>query len=371
MTSALFDPNLIMSRMTRFVSVIHIWIFIFCTSRDDRHTSPMSFAKECLNVFDSILCIWFGSISCQTFGSFAPTLYDRQRDRERERNMGGELIHLHVFHCPRQDFWDTQYTPCNKMPAYSRFLITGDLRRCPRVAFRPRQSIAHRAFWAARSRPYTVIVRHPLHVHMYEIQISTDQKYEFKFTACPKNTRLFLPGATKSPPGLGATNLLLLLFLLLLLLRTIWAKGQIIDKFSRNIIDNLLTTFWQLFDNIIFPFFMVLASCGNKYYGTNFIYAVPSSLLIAPGLWTIQFLFLQNRQNCFVRQWLWNTIDMIFNEFSNKVYAWQRWVLWMSRKIDHDRLAYIIWAYCHQTRLLLLYIQRPWKTQLYWLVSHD
>jgi hypothetical protein len=36
---------------------------------------------------------------------------------------------------------------------------------------------------------------------------------------------------------------------------------------------------------------MVLASCGNKYYRTNFIYAVPSSLLIAPGLRTIQFLF--------------------------------------------------------------------------------
>jgi hypothetical protein len=29
---------------------------------------------------------------------------------------------------------------------------------------------------------------------------------------------------------------------------------------------------------------MVLASCGHKYYGTNFIYAVPTSLLIAPGL---------------------------------------------------------------------------------------
>jgi hypothetical protein len=36
---------------------------------------------------------------------------------------------------------------------------------------------------------------------------------------------------------------------------------------------------------------MVLASCGNKYYRTNFIYAVPSSLLIAPGLRTIRFLF--------------------------------------------------------------------------------
>jgi hypothetical protein len=34
----------------------------------------------------------------------------------------------------------------------------------------------------------------------------------------------------------------------------------------------------------------VLASCGDKYYGTNFIYAMPPSLLIAPGLRTIQFL---------------------------------------------------------------------------------
>jgi hypothetical protein len=37
---------------------------------------------------------------------------------------------------------------------------------------------------------------------------------------------------------------------------------------------------------------MVVASCRNKYYGTNFISAVPTSLLIAPGLRTIQFLFL-------------------------------------------------------------------------------
>jgi hypothetical protein len=29
---------------------------------------------------------------------------------------------------------------------------------------------------------------------------------------------------------------------------------------------------------------IVLASCGNKYFGTNFIYALPTSLLIAPGL---------------------------------------------------------------------------------------
>jgi hypothetical protein len=31
-------------------------------------------------------------------------------------------------------------------------------------------------------------------------------------------------------------------------------------------------------------FFIVLASCGKKYFGTHFIYAVPTSLLIAPGL---------------------------------------------------------------------------------------
>ncbi len=43
-----------------------------------------------------------------------------------------------------------------------------------------------------------------------------------------------------------------------------------------------------------FTFFfisVVVASCGNKYYGSNFISAVPTSLLIAPGLRTIQFLF--------------------------------------------------------------------------------
>jgi hypothetical protein len=36
---------------------------------------------------------------------------------------------------------------------------------------------------------------------------------------------------------------------------------------------------------------MVVASCRNKYDGTNFISAVPTSLLIVPGLQTIQFLF--------------------------------------------------------------------------------
>jgi hypothetical protein len=64
-----------------------------------------------------------------------------------------------------------------------------------------------------------------------------------------------------------------------------------------NFFDNFLTTSGQLFDNFFNLFFltfftlMVLASCGNKYFRTNFIYAVPSSLLIAPGLRTIQFLF--------------------------------------------------------------------------------
>jgi hypothetical protein len=36
---------------------------------------------------------------------------------------------------------------------------------------------------------------------------------------------------------------------------------------------------------------IVLSSCGNKYFRTNFISAVPTSLLIAPGLRTILFLF--------------------------------------------------------------------------------
>jgi hypothetical protein len=73
--------------------------------------------------------------------------------------------------------------------------------------------------------------------------------------------------------------------------------------------DNFLTTFWQLFDNFFDNFFdiffdnfcqhfwlffivMVVASCRNRYDGTNFISTVPTSLLIAPGLRTIQFLFL-------------------------------------------------------------------------------
>jgi hypothetical protein len=73
----------------------------------------------------------------------------------------------------------------------------------------------------------------------------------------------------------------------------------------QHLFDNFLTAFWQLFDNFVdnflttflttfanfFYFFilMVVASCRNKYYGTNFISTVPTSLLIAPGLRTIQF----------------------------------------------------------------------------------
>jgi hypothetical protein len=59
--------------------------------------------------------------------------------------------------------------------------------------------------------------------------------------------------------------------------------------------DIFLTSFGQLFDNfltIVLTFFILrmIASCGNKYYGTNVISAVPTLLLIAPGLQTIQFL---------------------------------------------------------------------------------
>jgi hypothetical protein len=35
---------------------------------------------------------------------------------------------------------------------------------------------------------------------------------------------------------------------------------------------------------LTFFILMVVASCRNKYYGTNFLSAVPTSLLIAPGL---------------------------------------------------------------------------------------
>jgi hypothetical protein len=54
--------------------------------------------------------------------------------------------------------------------------------------------------------------------------------------------------------------------------------------------DNFLTTFWQLF--WLFFILIGVASCCNQYYPINFISAVPTSLLIAPGLRTIQFLFM-------------------------------------------------------------------------------
>jgi hypothetical protein len=60
-----------------------------------------------------------------------------------------------------------------------------------------------------------------------------------------------------------------------------------VTRCSEKLVENFLTIFWTFFDF----FFIWLVSCGNKYYGTNFIYAVPTSLLIAPGLRTIQFLF--------------------------------------------------------------------------------
>jgi hypothetical protein len=120
----------------------------------------------------------------------------------------------------------------------------------------------------------------------------------------------------KVASGLGATNLLLLI-LLLILHRTpsrcnkIWIwKIKCVTKF-----DNLLTIFWWTFNNFtqifdiffaqhfdqflkvffiicFFPsyqlkLYMVVASCCNKYYRTNFNDAVPTSHLIAPGLWTI------------------------------------------------------------------------------------
>jgi hypothetical protein len=43
---------------------------------------------------------------------------------------------------------------------------------------------------------------------------------------------------------------------------------------------------------LTFFILMMVASCRNKYYGTNFISAVHTSLLIAPGFRTIQFLFI-------------------------------------------------------------------------------
>jgi hypothetical protein len=70
-------------------------------------------------------------------------------------------------------------------------------------------------------------------------------------------------------------------------------------QFFENFLTTFLTTFWQLFEifwqlvnNFLTTFWLffiliVLPSYGNKYFKTNFIYAVPTSLLIAPGLWTI------------------------------------------------------------------------------------
>jgi hypothetical protein len=62
--------------------------------------------------------------------------------------------------------------------------------------------------------------------------------------------------------------------------------------------DNCLSTLCQLFVNFLtilttFFFFCVAVACwAYKYYGTNFTSALPTptSLLIAPGLRTIQFL---------------------------------------------------------------------------------
>jgi hypothetical protein len=61
---------------------------------------------------------------------------------------------------------------------------------------------------------------------------------------------------------------------------------------------------------IFFFISVVVASCGNKYYGSNFISAVPTSLLITPGLQTIQFLFLSLLPNC--RNWSPNYSVLVF-----------------------------------------------------------
>jgi hypothetical protein len=57
----------------------------------------------------------------------------------------------------------------------------------------------------------------------------------------------------------------------------------------------------------------VVASCRNKYYGTNFISAVPTSLLIAPGLWTIQFLFILPGVFYQVSRNFWNDLITFYN----------------------------------------------------------
>jgi hypothetical protein len=66
-----------------------------------------------------------------------------------------------------------------------------------------------------------------------------------------------------------AQNVILVTFRL-----AIWSQS--FGPLAPPLFDNFLTTFLTFF------ILMVLASCGNKYYGTNFIYAVPSSRLIAP-----------------------------------------------------------------------------------------
>jgi hypothetical protein len=55
-----------------------------------------------------------------------------------------------------------------------------------------------------------------------------------------------------------------------------------------------LLTFLTIFRPLVGHLFLLmeLASCCNNYSGINFIYAVPTSLLIAPGFRTIQFLLL-------------------------------------------------------------------------------
>jgi hypothetical protein len=93
-------------------------------------------------------------------------------------------------------------------------------------------------------------------------------------------------------------------------------------------IEHFLTTFWQLFDRFlttfwqyllpIFFIFVVVASCGNKYYGSNFIFAVPTLLLIAPGLRTIQFLF--NMQK--IGDFYFNEIIFSFDRALKPVYAY-------------------------------------------------
>jgi hypothetical protein len=73
---------------------------------------------------------------------------------------------------------------------------------------------------------------------------------------------------------------------------------QLFDNFLTTFFTTFLTTFLTTFANFFF-FLMVVAGCRNKYYGTNFISAVPTSLLIAPGLQTIQFLFFSLSSSSF------------------------------------------------------------------------